>query len=728
MVFCMPLERIEQTSKTILFEEFCKESSEGMDNDELCPDLATLLKIENESDYRIKISQKLQVSSYQEFVEKFTPCIWESTMMIGNEPEFRYSVEKPRNNPHAKKVQLSTHEFYKMVLNLYADKSASGDNNYEFDYSMVEHLLSPKKVMDDVKQLRKELFLNYTEYLKLDESRKTERNERANKIKETRKSIASKYSNQSALIKLGLGDVEEKLLLLEAPKKDDGVPILGESSSRPCLMEFSETGDIAIVPLESTPEGEELEIINETGTKIISVIEKDYDKKTGINGNEYTRSLVTSLFAPNEDSTGLVTYNREELEHKRDQYTRIYKNMQEQFVNAISSVVEKMLNVKVFFDNASIDGKLQAPLLITNCKASALLEKEEIKAKFKIFLKETSDDTDNYKLWFAILPAIGDEKFLDSVAVGSDPDDDLDDFDLDEDISATDLISINKAKNMLDILKEHRIVTFFNYKACEKTGFYQFNGNIIRDYKEKLESVKGNPYAVFTYPNFTILPKRETNIQIGVTSGDYGTENREFLEMPGIYVDSSYVAAGLIVGTQNPSYLKKKGYNVKPNNPCVRFDIEEDNNRFMLPTTMNREGVGNWADGVEQAMSDDGAMFGFSFCGNTKYFENKKVNYTYVFFARNMDGKCIYTTLLKDFVEQYLKTNGVSVDNKYKPEDLKKFLNGEAEQWRLDSSRSPITNNILKDGEVIALEDGQMKISLNGTDNFVELNVEVSEN
>lgn len=728
----MPLQRIKQTSKTILFEEFCKESNEKSQDGEFCPDLSTLLKGEDESDYLIKVAEKLQVNNYKEFVEKFTPCIWESMVVVEGQssPQFNYSVEKPTNIPNAKKVQLSTHEFYKMVLNLYEKKAVSGDNNLEFDYSMVEELLSPKKVMNDAKKLRKELHYNYTEYLKLDESRKSEKNERAQKIKETRKAIASKYDNVAAVLKLTLGDVEEKLNLLEAPNTNNpDEPVLVGEISRPCLMEFSDSGDIVVVEVNETPKSN-LEVINEANNKIVTVVSGDYDKKTGENGNSYIRSLVTTVFAPNEVNNGLVTLNREELIVQRNQYTHVYKNMQEQFIKAISSVVEKMLNVKVFFDNATIDGNLKSPLIVTNCKASDLLDDDELKGKFKTFLQISSDDTDKNKLWFAVLPAIGDSDFIDAIdSADVNPDDDLDDLDFGEDSPSTNgLISINVAKEMLSILKDNRIVTFFNYKACEKTNFKNLNGVEISRYKEKLSSIKDNSYAVFTYPNFTVLPNRETNIKIGVTQGIYGEEKIEYLELPGIYVDSSYVAAGMIVGTQDPMYLKKKGYNVKPSNPCVRFDIEDGDNRFKLTTTMNREGNTTWVKGIEEAMDlGDGKMFGFSFCGNTKYFEDNRVNQSYVMFARNMAGKSIYTTLLKDFVEQYLRTNGVSVDNKYKTEDLNKFLNGEANQWRLDSTRAPVDNNILKEGEVIALEEGQMKISLSGRDDYVELNVEVSE-
>lgn len=723
----MALNDIKQTSKTILFEEFCKESSENAVDGELCPDLFTLLNNNKNSDFLTEsVLKKLEVSTYQEFVEKFTPCIWESMTMVEGEstPRFTYSVEKPLNDPRAKKVQLSTHEFYKMVMNLYSKKAVAGENNHTFDYSMVEELLSPEKVMDEAKKLRKALHYNYSEYLKLDESRQAEQNERAERIIQTREAITQKYDNVSAVIKLALGDTKEKLLLLEKGSQGEenlDAPKL-EVTSRPCLMEFSETGDITLVPVEmKTEDTTALAVVDQATTDIATVIGDDYDDATEGQGNTYIRSLVTTLFVPNDGNTGLVTLNREELVAKRDQYTYVYKNMQEQFVKAISSVVEKMLNVKVFFDNATVDGKLKSPLVVSNCKASDLLEDDSTKENFRNFLQQSGDDRDGHKLWFAILPAIGDKEFLDATSTNINPMA-RNPMGKKETPKKGNQISIDVAKEMLKILEEYRIVTFFNYKASEKTGFHQFQKEMVVSYKQKLENLQNNPYAVFSYPNFTVLPKKETNIQIGET-GEGENEKRQFLELPGIYVDASYVAAGLVVGTQDRDYLKNKGFDVNPANPCVRFDLEEDDYRYRIQTTMNREGHTTWANGIEEEVNlGEGKLFGFCFCGNTKYSNGKKVEQTYIHSARNMTGKSICTTLVKDFVRDYL-----ALEMDMTSKNLNKFVNTEADQWRLDSTRNPVANSMLKEGELIELVGDTMKISLKGNDLFVDLNVEVTE-
>ncbi len=722
----MPLDKMKQTSKTILFEEFSPETSEGMADGDVCPDLATILKGENTSDYLAKVSEKLEVKSFEEFVKKFTPCIWETMMATGQDspPEFNYSLERPQGNPNAKKIQLSTHEFYKMVMNLYSKKIHSGDDNLEFDYSMVEELLSPSKALKDVKKLRKELQYNYSEYVKLPESRKSEKNDKAKKITETRKAIAGKYDNISALLKLSLGDVEEKLLALTDGNKSigDGVELLSPPTARPCLMEFSESGDIDVVYLEDIPENEQ-EVKNEVALKIAGLIEKDYDQKEGATANNFVRSLVLSNFAGGSQ-TGALTLNREELAQKREMYTYMYKNHQEQFVKTISSVVEKMLNVKVFFDNATAGKELPSSLVVANCTASALLEDEDIKDKFTNYLKKVSNDNTTHKVWFAIVPAMGDDDLLDSVDGDIDLDADIFSNDEASGIKKSSYLSVNDAKEMITLLSQYKITSFFNFKGCEKTSFYHLDKNTITTYQEKVQSLHGNGYATFCYPNFTILPHRETNIKIGVTEVNGYTED-EFLEIPGIYVDASYVAAGLTVGVQNPAYLKEKGFKVNPKNPGVRFNLEEGDNPYMVTTTMNREGNTPWPADVEAMVKEE--KFGFCFCGNTKYFNGELVNNSYVFLARNMKKDYVFKTVLTDFITQYLRL----IAGKGGLDSATKLVNAEGNQWSLEGESSPdLGNCILRNDERITIDKelGKLKIQLKEKDEYTDISVEIEDN
>lgn len=731
----MPLRRINQTSRTLLLEEFC--SSEAV------PDLYTMLRnedVEQKGEFNRQIEENLEVRSYEEFVAKFMPSVWE-WMEKSQDPscpvKFCYSLEKPDGISQAHEMKLSSNEFYAMVMDLYSKKGTSGDSNLEFDYTRVSELLSPSKVMENAKQLRKDLQYNYNKMLELGEGAKEEKNECVRRIKDIRKEIVSQYKDSfTGKIKLALADTESKLAALPDKREETAGAPAEEDHRLPCKAEFDEKGDVRIVPIEDNHT-----VIEDGGSvgsdnQLAVWINKDFDKYGG-EQNDYIRSLVVSNYCG--DPAAIVQLDRSELIRKRNQYTAIYKASQEQFIRAISSAVEKILDVKVFFEQASIPGKpLRAPVIVANCKANKLVEDEKVKARFEYYIKEMRADLSTYRIWFAIVPAIGDIDFVDK----PDMEIDLDDLDLEEEendhtVRTQDgdtLVSSSSLKAVLKILQDGRITTFFNYRANERTGFGRLTNSLLEQYRKKLESIEGNPYAVFCYPNFTVLPKKETVIEIGRT-GDDGAESKEYMDIPGIYVDSSYVAAGLAVASQNPLYLENKGYKVNTNNPCVRFDLEDKDNRFIMLTHMNREGKGDWATEVADNVGSD--KFGFCFCGNTIFYKGERVKNSYVYVARNMkrdekgEFEPLFTRLTMDFVMQYLNTENVNMggSNKFKEEDIDKFIGDIVSAWGREAESEIKANSILRDGEKILFDKKEkvLKIEFNNTAGDITLDIVIAK-
>lgn len=739
----MPLSRIKQTSKTILIEEFCSSES--------APDFYTMLRnedVKQKSEFLSLIEKNLEVSSYEEFVSKFMPSVWE-WYEVNDAPaadcpvRFCYSLKKPDNHPEAHEIELSKNEFYAMVMDLYSKKGKSGESNLEFDYSRVAELLSPKKVMENAKQLRKDLRYNYDKYLALGDGAKTEKNACIRKIKAIRSDIVKQYKDSlTGKIKLALADTEEKLKALPQVETEvNGVLTEGNVKGLPCKVSFDENGELDVEVIQV--EDNHIALEDHSGDSkdgLALMIAQDF-VQYGEEESGYIRDLVVSTYSGGGTSA-LQVIDRKELVQKRNHYTNIFKYSQEQFVRAISSAVEKMLDVKVFFEQSCIPGrKLAAPLIVTNCKATKLVEDEKVKEKFAYFIRESGVETDDYRIWFAIVPAIGDEEFLDNAVDLAE--EDLFEMDLDFDEEGKDcvktsdgdeLIGIESVKILLEILREGKITTFFNYRANEKTGFGEFTSEMLEAYRRKLGSISGNPYAVFTYPNFTVLPKKETAIEIGKI-GEDGQEKEEFLDIPGLYVDCAYVAAGLVVATQNPEYLMKKKFNIKRNNPCVRFNLEEGNNRFVLLTNMNREGKGIWASEVEDNIGRD--MFGFCFCGNTKFYKGERVQNTYVYIARNMHKdkngvyEPIYMQLTMDFVMQYLQTCNMSVGggNRFKKSEILAFVDNEVGRWERESESEEETfdNSILHKNDKIVFEDDSLKVRFGGVETEIMLEIEREE-
>lgn len=722
----MPLSRIKQTSKTIIFEEFCVK-------DEV-KDLNTLLRnenIDNKDEFMKLIETDLEVRSFEEFLEKFTPSVWEWYEQT-NDPDMPikpcYSLEKPTHvNGQAHELKLTDNEFYKMVMDLYSKKGISGESNLEFDYSAVAELLSPKQVYENAKQYRKDIKYNFEKLKKLQDASRSEKNECIKKINTLRKKIVQQYKDSfTGTIKLALADTENKLAALESPNNKSEVS--SEESkpnmTLPCKVKFDDDGELEVVPIvvDSIPETDEIE--NDNKQELVALISNDFDKY-GNNAGNYVKSIVVDSYV---GGTQLVQQlDKEELIKKKNELSKIYSYSQEKFIRTISSAIEKILDVKAFFEQASIDGeKLPAPVIITNCKASKLIESESTKKKFSKLIREMGNELD--RPWFAIIPAIGDRDFIDNIEenLSLDDLDFMDDSDTDSgNINTSDgdsLISIQAVNQVIDILKDGKITTFFNFRANEKTGFANLSNDVINMYRDKVKGngIDSNEYAVFAYPNFTVLPKKETSIKIG----------NEKVDILGIYIDAAYVAAGLVVASQNPEYLSKKNFNINKNNPCVRFDLEEGENRFIMTTKMNREGKGMWSLDVEDNITKD--MFGFCFCGNAKFYNDNLINNTYVFCARNMakdkEGyyKPIYTRLTMDFIMLYLNTYNLGMGrDKIKKSVIDNFIEDKVGDWKRIAESENYTNNILHENEDVYLdEDNKLHMKFKKDSELIPLSIE----
>ena len=712
----------------MIIEKFCA-SDES-------PDLFTMLNnSENitQEDFIKEIEDKLEVRSFDEFVEKFMPSVWEWYEASGdpsNPVEFRYSLEKPIENRQVHELKLSNNDFYKMVMDLYSKKSMSGKSNLEFDYSLVAELLAPSQVQKNAKQIRKDLAYNYNKLLKLEENAKSERNECIRRIKSLRKEIVEQYTESlTGKVKLALADIEKKLEALPEQKKSEESE--NGSKALPCKVQFDDNGDLEVIQIKIN----ENEILTEKQTKneLAEIVANDFDKY-GEEKSEYFRNLIVDNYVGGGEI--VPSLDRTELIRKRDSLTRCYKNSQEQFIRAISSAVEKMLDVKAFFEQASRAGKkLPAPVIITNCKASKLVE-NQVRDKFRNLIQMFGKQVSVSRVWFAVVPAIGDEDLVDNPDIEEKLDDDLDIGEEDtnrNDIKTTDgdsLISMGTMNQILDILKSGKITTFFNFRANETTGFAKFNEDILDKYRIKVKGagVDNNDYAVFVYPNFTVLPKKKTCIEIGSVSYASG-DKKEYLDIPGIYIDSSYVAAGLTVASQNPDYLADRGYKVDKDNPCVRFDIEEGENRFIMQTNMNREGKCEWSSDIENNIGKD--MFGFCFCGNTKYYKDNRVNHTYVYVARTMKKdkggsfKKLYTRLTIDYITQYLQISNGSIGNKISKNDIEQFMRDKVERWkRVAESDKGIVNNILHKNDDVSLDENKLHVRFNRDEELIPLEIE----
>ena len=741
------LERVKQTHKAILFESF-----NGRQTDSL--NLATLLDggykdIDDKDD----MISRLEVHSFKEFVEKFAPRIYENVQQVGDTWTFSYSLDDGKGAAGIP-IKLTDHNYYQMLSAMYGAKKASGQSNRDFDDRKFKEILTPKSVEKEVRSIRQKAALLNKQYAEA-----VNKNENANfyakQMQALGREVAQKVSG-SSLLKLGLriASVNSQIEYLEDKKKTFKALPAGAQDEEIKLgvLDFDEEGKPVIQELASgILSGESFSskprlTEGESMKKLKAAVGNAIDKNAGnLPVKSFTKNMVLSTYLPDyaEESFALtragIVEKCQELEVQRDGFEKIYSQAQSEFIKVLKQITNRMLGVKVFFDHATtaggVDGELPKGegLLVTNCPVSDLLD-DKIKDKFEKFMIDRGiTQTGSRKLWFGILPHVifgdinpdeqADEEEIDPFAI------DLDSDDENQTKSAAAVTTLAEAKQLLDIMEKAKILTVFNPAVAEDAPF-TFGGltdKAVTDAKEKLEKL-GIDYehAVFSYPNFTIV--RDAIIPLDKR------DNAEKINVGSVYIDAAYVAAGLLVASQQPECLIKHGFGgrIDAENVCVRLNLEEDEFVANLATHFNLELANSWQRELVDAISDD--RFGFVFSCDPKSVsvgsDTVDLQNSYVFSARTMHKdkgvyQPIYKTLTNDFILSYLKTFGAKITRS----TFKKFLREDVNAWNEFTKRAEIkgiVNVILRKNE--SIEEWKEKpnclnVKLGEGDNFVEVDI-----
>lgn len=717
-----PNEVIKQTSKAILFGEFNTEKVS----------LKTILKNEVEghfTDSNLKtVKNALEVESFEEFMEKFEPTIYQMSFMDETgTPTFIYT---PENDGNGVPVSIAKQSFYEMVQDIIRSKSSSGESNIEFDYrSRINKLLSPETELKRAKELRKDVDYNYRKMLEANDNHRSEETKKCKKkCSSIFNEITKKYDkNAIALLPLAIADVhtviETKLKAAEAVPEIEGVV-----ASAPVLCDFGwdENGTL-VAKNEVIVDNEPIVTIDTTEEELLGTWENVAKKIPALTESEYMRNTFLSCYTGNKKYL-LTAAATEELVLREENYVNLYKNTQENFLNAVAELVQKVLDVEMFFKHATDDkGRLKAnsKLIVANCSVSDILSSDDVRGKFSSYIKKT-DETSGEKIWFAMLPPVYDAEL-------SDDDEDIEDhFDnfFGETASSAKKAAEEREKTLLTditqmtaLLNEANIISFFNFKASEKTGFTELTEDLIDIYKDKLSVIK-NDCAVFTYPNFTVIPKVESEIEINkeIKTGSDLLIEKNYLKIPAIYVNSAFVACGLVVSSQNPEILEKKKYTVLKDNPSIRFDFEEDKNKFTIKTMFNRETVLNRTSALNTKIIKEG--FGFCFSCDERFFNGTKVENTYVQIARNTFGKQLYKVIVKTYINKYIST---AVGSKVAPESKIKL---EVENFvgyckrQIQTNPNAVNRIFYSDSEQLEFSEGRVFLKFNKQEDLIDIEVE----
>ena len=715
---------INQTNRTILFEEVNPEKM----------DLITLIddarKMDSLDDERIlEINKHLLVSSFDEFLAKFEPKVY--SYYNAETQSIKYILKKPEGIPEELITEIKIdngNTFFKMLNTLIEARKSQGNRNVDFKFENILELISPKKVIEDIKQTRKEIAYVYNKYEELDDEN-PKKLELGDKLNEKFEEASKNYSNVLGMLPLAIEDIKTRLLIGHDENNAKSEKIkLG-------MLQVGDKGELEVIEYKQE-ESRALTLVEEKHTtELVEAFRDDYESISE-EPNQYISDLVVRTFVPL--AKGIVEIDPVQEVENYNNYLAFYKSAQEDFVKIAKPLIEKLLGIKMFFEQYDTKVSLMKPtLLITNIKPEMIV-KAGNKERLQAFLNTVNakNDFDN-TIWFGIYPNVDldvekgkkkvRERFKGTKA--------------EEKIEKN---TIETLTNLMTVLGKYKIQVFFNFEGTYETSFDNLATMGVDKYIEKTKTLEDQPYSEYlipSIPNFTIIPKDKSGVVLDFkmkyqeeVGAELSKDKEDLLKfwIEGVYVDSSYVAAGITAASQCPHFLKDRFKNVSPVYPGVRFDIEAEDNSYKARTTMSKE-ISGFTNTIKDRINQ--FNYGFIFSSDSAHMQKEKIKNIVVYkartLARNPEGtyESLYKTLTTTFIERTLRF----VTTDFKEDKLNMFFSTNPESqksiWTKDLK---FVNGIMQKGDdithTIDEENGICQLNITFAGNVKNLQVEINKN
>ena len=716
---------IRQTNRTMLMEVI---NPEKMDLVTLVGDVRGM---ESLSDDKIKeINDHLLVRSFDEVLEKFAPTVY--CYYNANDQKVAYQLEKPEQIPEEMLTAIPLdrqNEFMRMLMSMVDTKRAEGAINVDFRFEKLTDMISPKKVMDAIKQNRKELQYTYGEYAKLDDG-DPKKLDLADKLNVMFEEASANYNNVMAMLPLAIEDIKTRLLLGDKKdQKDHTALALG-------ILSMGEDGELKVLEAPKV-ESTALTIVDDhANTGLIEALKEDYN---AINqeGNDYVASLVARTFCPLA-STMESSIDKAQEVANYNAYLEFYRESKDAFIKTVKPLIEKLLGIWCFFEQYPKKTKGMRPsMLITNVSNEMLARAGNISRLLTYFNTTNAKNDFGNTVWYAVVPNVSLDQYSKMKLT-------RERFKGNAKTEKTDVNSVESLTRLLDVFKDYGVQCFFSYEADDSTTFNALATEGIEKYEDRCAPLMGRPfseYAIPCLPIFTIIPKDKSGVVLDrrmVMNEDTDTvelsqEKEDILKLwiDGVYVGAAYVAAGIVAAYQCPEYLKEKFGKTKvdPELPGVRYDIEADDHGLITYTTMAKEITG-FTNSIKNDINRKN--FGFVFSSENAVYKGKEITNIMVYKARDLmsDGymfEPIYKTQVTNYIERVMRHG----TGDFKEDSIVQFFSNnpssQKSQWL---SRREYLNAVLGKGDdieyLIDEENGYCTLNITFNGNVKNLEVEIN--
>ena len=678
---------IEQTNRSILFDEI---NPEKLDLLTLVGDVKGL---ESLDDDKIKeMNGHLLVKSFDEFLDMFEPTIY--SFFNASNQKVIYSLTRPTAIPDdcIQKIPLDqNNDFLKMLMTMIQTRRSQGLENVDFRFDKILDMISPKRVMDDIKALRKEIHYLHGEYEKLEDGDPV-RLEIADKLNIKFEEASKSYDNVMAMLPLAIDDSKQRLLM-------------GQSGNNKAMDNFvagqltmGDKGELKIIEAPQT-EGTELMLLEEsTNNALIEVFKEDYESVND-NPTDYVANLVIRTFCPLPVTTAKKLNIPMEVANYNN-YLAFYQETKNDFIKVAKPLVEKILGVFVFFDQYRSKKKGMPPsLLVCNSKLD-MITKSNFMPRLQVYLNTVNNKNDfRNTIWFGI---VGDIEFNleNNVKLTRER------FKGSKKVTKPDINLIENLSALLAGIADYKVHTFFSFETCEDTSFSSVATRGVDEYIERTKSLtrrEFSEYGVPCLPNISVVPKNKSGVILDtylVATGEsvkISEDKKDLLRLwiEGVYVPASFAAAGLVAACQCPEFLRSCNFkNVSREFPGVRFDLEASNHALKVPTSLAKE-ISGYTNSIKDAINM--RNFGFIFSSDNNRVEGKDLKQITVYKARTLqmeDNE--YESLYKALSATYISRMMRALTSDYKHDNVVRFFSSDPQsqtsKWRENSG---FVNSIL---------------------------------
>lgn len=714
---------IKQTNRTLLFEEINPEK----------PDLLTLVGdvrgIDSLSDEKIKeMNEALLVRSFDEFISKFEPVVY--SFFNASNQKIMYTLEKPETIPEDMLTPIylnGQNDFLKMLMSLVEAKRSQSIINVDFQFDKLTDMISPKKVMEDIKQNRKEMQYTYKSYAEM-EDEDPHKLDLADKLNIMFEEASVNYNNVLAMLPLAIEDIKTRLLLGESEEKKDHVPLaLG-------VLSMDEKGELKVLEAPKPETAELMVVDDQVNAGLIAALEEDYEALNE-ESSDYVKALVTRTYCPLA-STMVSSIDVKQEVDNYNSYLEFYKEAKDDFIKVVKPLIEKILGVWAFFEQYPTNLKGMKPtMFITNISNDMLVKSSNL-PRLITFLNTVNakNDFDN-AIWYGVVPSVSLEQNSNVKLTRQR-------FKGNEKIEKTGVNSTETLVRLLDVLKDYSVQCFFSYETGDKSTFNYVATEGISKFEERCGTMAGKAYSEFAIPcipNFTIIPKEKSGVILDKRMklnesniAELSSEKEDIMKLwiDGVYVGAAYIAAGLVAAYQCPEYLKEMfKKNVDDELPGVRFDIEAGDHPLRVHTVMAKEITG-FTNSIKNEINR--RNFGFVFSSENAMLGTENIQSIMVYKARNLmsDGKVyepIYKTQVTTYIERVLR----HATGDFKQENIVQFFsNNPSSQKSKWLEKKDYVNAVLGAGDDVEYEideaNGYCVLNITFNGNVKNLEIEIN--